>query len=265
MSILESKSIISGGRIRPFLVETPNRSRRDLSLSVIVLFHGHGGSGAQFREQTALSRFVDSHRLCCLWLDGQPAAGAPKSWNAGPGAGWAKEHAVDDVAFVTTVLSWCQSHMERIGWGTLKSRRYAWGFSNGAVMAARLACELPGGVRGLVTCGATQSFAWPKPTPTPSWHVHGIEDGVSPIGGGIMADGYDAWSAEEHVEYWRSVGGARAELTRQPDCGHDWPGPGVRPDYSHLPRPWREKIGPECRALDLSAEALKFCKIEAQV
>ncbi|MEO6121439.1 MAG: PHB depolymerase family esterase [Acidimicrobiales bacterium] len=216
---------------------------------LLIVLHGVGGQGADMRhlgfEELASDRGVivaypDAFRGS--WNDGRPGMEP-----ASPG------DVVDDVAFLRALVVELGSRA-----GADTHRVAVAGFSNGALMTGRLACELPDGlvavglVAGTVGEGFTASCRPNRPLPVVL--VAGTADAIVPYGGGQIADfagrkrGRVA-SAEEFVAFWAAtnrcptsvetpVPGAAVPVTRREaqgcastasvvhyrigDGGHDW-------------------------------------------
>ncbi|PRP83488.1 hypothetical protein PROFUN_04362 [Planoprotostelium fungivorum] len=163
-------------------------------------------------------------------------------WNAGECCGVF----VDDVGYVKQMVSDVKSK-----WNVDRSRVFLSGFSNGAMLTERIACETgdtifsayascagsvmvsPGGNEGLKTCDA--SFG----TSTVSYvHFHGLNDTTVPWGGyepskiPSALDNYRGWvqrlgcTEERQTDPSDGVsvkrGDRSAELVRVNDAGHLW-------------------------------------------
>lgn len=95
---------------------------------LVVLLHGHGGTGAGMQRLTGMNKLAEKHGFVALYPDG-----LNKRWRDGRAA---MDDGVDDVAFLTTLIQ------QVIALGRVDPRRvYLTGMSNGAFMAHRLLCE----------------------------------------------------------------------------------------------------------------------------
>ena len=85
-------------------------------------------------------------------------------------------------------------------------RVYATGFSNGAIFAYRLACELSDRIAAIGPVAATQILddqqACRPTRSVPIIHFHGTADRLNPYDGGTTSAGYEFLSAEEAMRFW---------------------------------------------------------------
>ena len=95
------------------------------------------------------------------------------TWNAGPGCcGFAQEHDVDDVGFVSTLLEDLAARHP-----IDNARIFVTGHSNGSMMAYRVAAEMPSRIAGVVGVAGTMQLPSVKPRgPVPILHIHSEDD-----------------------------------------------------------------------------------------
>lgn len=132
------------------------------------------------REMRAIAR-VDGPAKAAGFLAVYPD-GVDRSWNAGECCGTAKDQKVDDVKFVTDLMATL-----RDTYCIDDARIFAMGFSNGAFLAHRLACEAPGMLRAITTVAGTLGVpeASCKATAAmPVLAMHGTADELVPYEGG---------------------------------------------------------------------------------
>lgn len=187
---------------------------------LLVVLHGVGMRGADMRAygfdplaagRGAIVAYPDAWNAS--WNDGRPGM-EPTA----PG------ETADDVAFLRALIG------ELVSSAGVDPRRVAVaGFSNGAIMTARLACDLGDRVAAvaLVAGAGGEGFARTcKPARAlPVLVVAGTGDRIVPYGGGQVADfngskrGRVA-SVAEFVDYWERMGGCSSlaeTLTGGPD------------------------------------------------
>lgn len=249
-------------------------------MPLVVELHGGGGSG---RHIDRLGRFgplgdregfvvvaPSAHRR--LWNDGRAA---PRRQGVG---------GVDDVAFIAAAIEDVAQHLAVDG-----RRIYAVGMSNGAMMVARLAAEMPDRIAAFAqvagTIGADAATWWNPGRPIPLIQVHGTVDPIVPYDGGPVGGsrrrrvraaprrgicvGVRPW-IEQVVRNNRATGPAivqrpgsvtqRTWVGASPasdveqwtigGAGHVWPG-----GPSYLPE---RIIGPASSAIDATAEIWRF-------
>lgn len=149
---------------------------------LVIGLHGGGSNPDQFERQSRLS-------IACAergWHIAYPSGtgwGSLLTWNAQHCCGVAKAMNVDDVGFLDALITLLRN---QIG----PTHVFIAGFSNGAMMALRAACELlPGVIQGV--CSSAGS-TWFEPTyPIPAMFIHGLDDDHVPILGGIGPAAYD--------------------------------------------------------------------------
>ena len=104
--------------------------------------------------------------------------GTSASWNAGTCCGRAVQEGVDDVGYLDAVRRLVDAL------APLDPRRqYLTGFSNGAMMAYRYACERPGVVAGVLAVAGTVTASCTGRADVAVLHVHGVADRTVPLEG----------------------------------------------------------------------------------
>ena len=191
--------------------------------AVMVVLHGVGGRGADMRsagfEALAAGKGVAlayPDALGGAWNDGRPGADPVV---AGP--------PVDDSRFLRTVI---EETVARTGADA--GRVAVVGFSAGAVMASRLACDISDrvGAMALIAGTAGQGFerSCRPARPVAVMMAAGTNDAIVPYAGGRIANwgtrrrGYVA-GVEELFTFWRAQNGCTATVTaggeaRATDC-----------------------------------------------
>ncbi|MGH9165000.1 MAG: alpha/beta hydrolase family esterase [Acidimicrobiales bacterium] len=202
---------VSGVHRSAVLVLPPERSvapRRRPPL--LVVLHGVGMRGSDMRS-LGFDAMAARQGVVVAYPDAWHG-----SWNDGrPGLEPASpDDVVDDVAFLRSLISEVGARA-----GADTARVAVVGFSNGALMAGRLACDAPAGVVavGLVAGTVGEGFA-SSCTPSgrlPVVVVAGTGDATVPYGGGQIADfngrkrGRVA-GVGEFLAFWRAVDGCGA-------------------------------------------------------
>lgn len=229
------------GRTRTWVLHVPDGRIR----GVVVGLHGAGGTGADIGDGTGLAALLTARGIASAWPDAVEG-----SWNDGrPGVdSTAHRERVDDVGFLRTLRTQALAAT-----GASAARVAVVGYSNGAMMAARWACEHARDLRAVVTVGAVGGAHQPaacRPT-RPVWAllVAGTADATVPFAGGPVAanggrnrgeaasvDAMQAvWSAAARCRGTAGVAddavtvvratrcrGARVELHRLEGWGHEW-------------------------------------------
>lgn len=124
------------------------------------------------------------------------------TWNAGNCCGYAREHDIDDVAFIKAFIDYAIARLP-----VDASRVYATGMSNGAMMSHRLACELTGRLAAIAPVVGSHNYKNCKPShPIAVMAIRGMLDSHVAYAGGRTkgADGklrIDR-SAADGLQFW---------------------------------------------------------------
>ncbi|HEY7612402.1 MAG TPA: PHB depolymerase family esterase [Gemmatimonadales bacterium] len=117
------------GVLRSYLLHLP-APRSDGAMPLLVVFHGGGGTASNIAEHTGLTPAATSRGYAVVYPDGVNG-----HWSDGRAA----RAGADDVGFVRLLLDSLRRELP------VDPRRiFATGISNGAGMAFRLSCDLPG-------------------------------------------------------------------------------------------------------------------------
>lgn len=192
--------------------------------SLMVVLHGVGGRGADMRS-AGFEPLAAGKGVVLAYPDGVGGG-----WNDGrPGADPLVPGApVDDGRFLRTLID------ETVARTGADARRVAVvGFSNGAVMASRLACESADRLAAMALIAGTAGQGFEQSCrparPVAVMMAAGVSDAVVPYAGGRLANwgtkrrGYLA-GVDETFGFWRAQNGCASMLTvgaesRATDCG----------------------------------------------
>ena len=184
-SVIQTTTI--DGLTRSWILRLPQHYDHEKSYPAIMVLHGGFGSGAQIQENTRFDPLADREDVVMIYPDGiaqypNMATDALKirTWNAGGCCGHALESGVDDVNALQRMLDQVEAAacIDR-------SRIYLTGFSNGAMMTYRMACEAPERFAAMAPGGASVTLEECSPSrPTPLFHFHGLMDKNAPFEGG---------------------------------------------------------------------------------
>lgn len=249
-----------------------NRSYRvfvpesDKPLPLVVALHGGWGTGEALAEQSGLDAAATRHGFAVVYPNG-----IWRSWNAGSCCGKAASGDVDDVGFLRKLAS------EIGGQDCIDGDRvYGTGFSNGAMMTHRMACDAPdvfdaiapvSGGPMVENCGADK--------PVPALLMVGRADERIPWDGGMFKESYRP-SIAEQVKALASrnrceddtaqVSGSGGYCEQRSGCsngalrwciidgiGHQWPGGSTI---------FERLLGPNRDVIDASDTILRFFKAQ---
>jgi polyhydroxybutyrate depolymerase len=193
-------SITVGRTTRTYHLHLPSQKTRIMPL--LVVLHGHGGAGVGTITLTHVNELADQDGFLAVYPDG-----LSKSWADGRGASESDRQGIDDVAYISQLITTLQEQF------TLDARRvYVVGISNGGFMAQRLGCELSDKIAAVVSVVATLSTnqaANCAPTrPMPILYVLGESDPLVPYNGGtVNSDRGAVLSATDSIATWARFDG----------------------------------------------------------
>lgn len=230
------------GRLRSYRLFVPpdlGPGRHGLLLAL----HSLHRTAAIFENMTQFDREAGANDTVVAYPDG-----VGRSWNAGTCCGKAVKRHVDDVEFLLRVVSDVQRRVpidpNRIG---------VTGFSNGALMSYRLACERSDVFHvAVAVAGDIVGSRCSPAVPVSLLAVHGARDQVIPLAGEAWShlDRHGFPSAASSIErlaaaddctgatttheggrtHWAAVGcasGSRVELVTSPTLAHHYPAGGA--------------------------------------
>jgi len=219
--------------LRPYIVHLPPSYTGRQPLPVVINLHGGGGNkelarlmscpNGDLNNPGCLDRVADCEGFITVYPDGtsSPRFRNIRTFNAGGGAdgyacvsGYACTEKVDDVRYFTDLIDTLQKI-----YNIDPARVYLTGFSNGAAMVHRLACELPDRIAAIApVAGGNQFSAIDYCTPVhgmPVLEIHGTDDRCWPFAGGPQLCGGvslpgDFISTPATIAGWASRDGCQA-------------------------------------------------------
>ena len=258
------------------------------ALPLVIAFHGGGGNAQGFQQYAGLDAVADREGFAVVYPNGtgHPMLGGRRllTWNAGRCCGWALDHKIDDVGFTLRVIE-SVAQLARID----RSRIYATGHSNGAMMSYRLAAEAADQIAAIAPVAGAMNLKreFAPSRSVPVLHIHSIDDPRALYAGGDNKSFAGTTIHHEPVvaslQLWekrnRCAGaelerrkaaapngqgeqlavhlaancpkGAAVELWRLSGVGHAWPG--------ENPGPLPERVmGPHSNIISAAEEAWKF-------
>lgn len=156
----------------------------DKKLPLMIVLHGGLGNARYMEKTTGMNEIADIGGFIVVYPNGVGGRFGfmknRRTWNAGRCCGRAVKQNVDDVRFIEKVIEDVESKF------SIDTRRvYVAGMSNGAMMAYRLACEIPNKIAAVISVAGTltvDNFDAAKDIPV--LIIHGTLDKNVPIAGG---------------------------------------------------------------------------------
>ena len=248
---LTEREIDIDSLIRSYLIYVPTGYDPDVESPLVVSLHGFASNPMQQAFFTGWNDLGERENVIIVYPQG---TGFPLRWAAGYDG---VTDQVDDVSFIDGLIAFlfydfCLD----------SSRVYVNGFSNGAGMTHRIACEIPDRIAAVgmmsgaypALDSACEAIYWAAPRTIPMIAFHGTADPIVPYEGGDFMDAglppvaawADAWverngcAADEPTEttgavsgirYTDCEGGADVVLYTVEGGGHQWTGGGEAPGF----------------------------------
>ena len=183
----------------------------------MIALHGHSWTAARFRELSQLDQVADSKNFIIAYPDGEGTM-----WNAG---NCCSTIGTDDVTLISGMIDSITSK-----YNIDKTRVWVLGWSNGAMMAYRAACEISEKVTAIAVGAGTFAAFSCKPTKAVSViEVHGTADqtlsiegtiwGPSPLASAAKYAGYAGCSAAS-PSTWTCQNGSQIQVNIEDGVGH---------------------------------------------
>lgn len=167
---------------RSYLLHVPPQAAGGRALPLVVSFHGGGSNAEVMRSYTRMNPAADRDGYIVVYPNGSSGYnGNWLTWNAGNCCGPAQALNVDDVGFTLQVLDDVAARVT-----VDKSRIYATGLSNGAMMAYRFAAEAANRVAAVAGVAGSMSLSKFAPSrPVAMLHIHSTNDHIARFDGGF--------------------------------------------------------------------------------
>ncbi|MFH0735856.1 MAG: PHB depolymerase family esterase [bacterium] len=195
------KQLLFEGYKRFYLINLPPNYYELNNLPLVIALHGGGGKSSQCEKDYKLTETADKNGYVIVYPDGVQSDGLLKvrTWNAGTCCDYAAEQNINDVGFISLIID------EMIKNYKVDSKRvYVTGMSNGAMMAYKLACEIPWKIAAIAAVSGTMltGNACSPTLPVPILHIHSICDKKVPVTGGIGIRGYYFPPVDSVLKVW---------------------------------------------------------------
>jgi|GEM_PF-1422300 len=166
------RAVTVGMTRREFLLHVPPVWPPTQTVPLVIVLHGTHGDADDMVERTGMNVFADKRKFLVAYPNG---TGFLKflTWNVGGNCcGSALKADVDDVAFVRAIIA----DLRQKAWVNA-SRVFVAGFSDGGMLAFRLACEMSDQVSAIgVVAGRMPDIACKPKRPVPLIIFTGMKD-----------------------------------------------------------------------------------------
>ncbi len=190
-----------GGLERTYELYVPEGITADEEVPLVFVFHGYGGNAQAARLISGFNRFANNNHFIVVYPNGTGESPDALSWNGGRCCFYARDHDIDDVAFVRQMVEEIEAQ-----YSIDPQRVYATGMSNGGIFSYRLACEMADTFAAIAPVAGSFLYDTCQPTePISVLHIHGLDDDVVPYDGVNLVPelaGVDFTPIEEGVAFW---------------------------------------------------------------
>ena len=197
----------------PALLRLPSNLQSGERVPLLLVLHGFGVSSTLLIAKAGLNHIADQKRFAYLAPEGARDALGRPFWNAGKSCCDLDHSQIDDEKRLRELLEASLNN------AAIDPREvYVIGYSNGAFMAQRLACELGDRLAGVISvAGAAPSpdVACAQRGALSFLEIHGDADPVVHYGGGTVFDRTDVAphvSAPDTAKYWAQHLGCAGDL-----------------------------------------------------
>jgi polyhydroxybutyrate depolymerase len=200
-------TMIYAGVERSYVVHVPPGYDAARPVPLALAFHGITLDAYEMIRISGFNDQSDAEGFIVVYPN---ASGTQMSWNGGHCCGEAAANNVDDVGFVRAVFAEVSTSLN-----IDPKRIYATGFSNGAILVYRLACEMSDQIAAIGPVSATQAVEdlpnCQPARPVPVIHFHGTDDEPNPYNGGETAAGAHFISVADEMRFWTGIDGCPAQ------------------------------------------------------
>jgi polyhydroxybutyrate depolymerase len=194
------QSINHNGVNRVYFYYTPSDYSPSQSLPLLIVLHGLTQTGGGVMDITNFNTIAEQEKFIVVY-----PSGLNNAWNANMNV---SVSTADDKGFLEALIGHFQQNFN-----TNPSKQYLCGFSNGAFMSHKMACESDLCFAGIATISGTMSdtvYANCNPSKATSvLHIHGTADAVVPYNGGAATGA----SVDQTIQKWRSFLGCSTNPT----------------------------------------------------
>jgi polyhydroxybutyrate depolymerase len=209
------RTIDVDGMERTYLLHVPPGLCKSSLVPLVLVFHGHRMNAEYMIAMTEFNAVADAERFLVAYPSG---TGTPQmlSFNGGLCCGSAAREGINEAAFVRRMLEELEADFS-----IDPARIFAAGFSNGAILAYRLGCEMSETFAAIAPVAGNMMFSSCTPRQEVSViHVHGLNDSSAPYEDSDLDPGTDpaVLSVKGSVAFWAAFDGC-AEAASEEQAG----------------------------------------------
>ncbi len=184
--------VTSSGQQRSARLVIPQSYNAQAPVPLVMVFHGYTQTATQIENLSKMTPLAEQHGFVVVY-----PSGISNSWNAGKCCGTAASQNRPDVAFVNDLITALEQEL------CIDPKRiYAAGFSNGAMLTSRLACELSNRIAAFAPVSGPLAMDGCTPArPLAMLHFHGTSDMVVPYNGNGLGG---ALSFAAAMQFWKT-------------------------------------------------------------
>lgn len=176
-----SGELASGGRARTYLLHAPASYDGSKAVPLLIALHGGGGNADHMRKISGVDALSDREGFIAVYPDGTgQSKNMMLTWNAGRCCAYAMDKKVDDVGFIRDLIAEMKKKYKIDGSGI-----FVTGFSNGGMLAYRLACEMPDVLAAVAPVSGSLETECEPSAPVSMVIFHGTDDNNVPFEGGV--------------------------------------------------------------------------------
>jgi polyhydroxybutyrate depolymerase len=203
---VERPTQVDFGGERPVQIAVPKDYDHSQKTPLLIALHGYSVTGYIVLAITGLRDLNDLENVIVAAPEGVIGDDGAPSWNI-PGT-CCNRHDTDDVAYIADLVEEISSV-----YNVDPERVYAFGHSNGGLMAYHLACERPDIFAGIASlAGPTVGDSCSPSEAVSILHIQGTEDDQISIDGGTFSTGVPYLGSFAGLETWAGHNG----------CGESW-------------------------------------------
>jgi polyhydroxybutyrate depolymerase len=209
------------GNARSFIVYLPTGYNNAGKLPMIFSIHGGSGTPDGMIRIANFIPIAERDKIILVY-----PSGVQKNWNDGRPT-TPNQLGINDISFFSQVCDYMISK-----YSVDPTKIYATGISNGGFMSSRLGCELSNKIAAIAVVAATIEATSISPNcnplnAVPAMYIHGTNDPLVPIIGGVMTAGGTAGgtilSHTDAIDKWVNINKCKPipSITDLPDIAND--------------------------------------------